>query len=246
MPRFFAPSDNFSESEIKITGDDAFHIARALRMAVGDTVTVCDMHGNEYGCTLTKIRDDECVCQINTKSVGKTESPVFISLYMAYPKGDKLETVVQKSVELGASRIVPFESSRCIKRPAAEKADKITERLSRIAEEAAKQCGRSKLPTVSKMIKFNELLKEIDGYDLALFCYEGDGATSLKSTLEEYGKKDGKLAVIIGSEGGFSEDEAKEIISAGAKCVNLGPRILRCETAPDYCLSAFSYHFELS
>ena len=245
MARFFVTKDDITDNVITISGKDAFHIARSLRMAVGDTLTVCDEDGTEYYSSLTRIRDEECECMIISKSDGKTESPVHVTLYMAYPKGDKLETVVQKSVELGASRIVPFESSRCIKRPAAEKADKITERLSRIAEEAAKQCGRSKLPTVSKMIKFNELLKEIDGYDLALFCYEGEGATSLKSTLEAYGKRGGKLAVIIGSEGGFSEDEAKAIISAGAKCVNLGPRILRCETAPDYCLSAISYHFEL-
>jgi 16S rRNA (uracil1498-N3)-methyltransferase len=164
---------------------------------------------------------------------------------MAYPKGDKLETVVQKSVELGASVIVPFESSRCIKRPAADKADKIADRLSRIAEEAAKQCGRSRLPRVSKMIKFSELLTAVEGYDLTLFCYEGEGAESLKRVLESYARHDGRIAVIIGSEGGFSPDEAASIVGKGAKCVNLGPRILRCETAPDYCLSAISYHFEL-
>ena len=245
MARFFVTKDDITDNVITISGKDAFHIARSLRMAVGDTLTVCDEDGTEYYSSLTRIRDEECTCEIISKSDGKTESPVHVTLYMAYPKGDKLETVVQKSVELGASRIVPFESSRCIKRPAADKADKITERLSRIAEEAAKQCGRSKLPTVSKMIRLSELLNDITDYDLALFCYEGEGATSLKSTLEAYGKRGGKLAVIIGSEGGFSEDEAKTIISAGAKCVNLGPRILRCETAPDYCLSAISYHFEL-
>jgi 16S rRNA (uracil1498-N3)-methyltransferase len=164
---------------------------------------------------------------------------------MAYPKGDKLETVVQKSVELGASEIIPFESSRCIKRPAADKADKIADRLSRIAEEAAKQCGRSRLPKVAKQIKFSEVTERVKDHDLTLFCYEGEGATSLKATLESYGKEGGRIAVIIGSEGGFSEEEARLIIEAGAKCVNLGPRILRCETAPDYCLAAISYHFEL-
>ena len=245
MARFFVKKQNITDNIITISGKDAFHIARSLRMAVGDTLTVCDEDGTEYHSALTRIRDEECICEVISISDGKTESPVHVTLYMAYPKGDKLETVVQKSVELGASEIVPFESSRCIKRPAADKADKITERLSRIAEEAAKQCGRSKLPTVSKMIKLTELLSRVKNYDLTLFCYEGEGATSLKQTLAEYGKADGKIAVIIGSEGGFSEDEAKAIISAGAKCVNLGPRILRCETAPDYCLSAISYHFEL-
>lgn len=245
MARFFVKKQDISEGVITISGKDAFHIARSLRMAVSDTLTVCDDDGTEYRCTLTRIRDDECLCKILSSEAGKTESPVEITLYMAYPKGDKLETVVQKSVELGASEIIPFESSRCIKRPTADKLDKITERLSRIAEEAAKQCGRSKLPRVSKMIKLSELTAKIKDYDLTLFCYEGTGAESLKKVLDGYGRTDGKIAVIIGSEGGFSEDEADMITAAGAKCVNLGPRILRCETAPDYCLSAISYHFEL-
>ena len=245
MARFFVTKDKITDNVITISGNDAFHIARALRMAVGDAVTVCDEDGVEYSTTLSRIRDDECLAEIISSVAGSTESPVDITLYMAYPKGDKLETVVQKSVELGASAIVPFESSRCIKRPAADKADKIADRLSRIAEEAAKQCGRSKLPSVSKMIKLAELLPRIAEYDLALFCYEGEGAESLKKTLDSYGRADGRIAVIIGSEGGFSEEEARLITEAGAKCVNLGPRILRCETAPDYCLAAISYYFEL-
>ena len=245
MARFFITKESINDNQITVSGNDAFHIARALRMAVGDEVTVCDDDVNEYLTRLTRIRDDECTAEIISSGEGSTESPVDVTLYMAYPKGDKLETVVQKSVELGASAIVPFESSRCIKRPAADKADKITDRLSRIAEEAAKQCGRSRLPKVEKMIKFSELLPRLASYDLALFCYEGKGAESLRKTLESYERSDGKIAVIIGSEGGFSPDEAESIIASGAKCVNLGPRILRCETAPDYCLSAISYHFEL-
>lgn len=245
MARFFITNDCISDNTVTIRGKDAFHIARSLRMAVGDRLTVCDEDGKEYSCELTRIRDEECTLGIIAVSEGNTESPIYITLYMAYPKGDKLETVVQKSVELGASEIIPFESSRCIKRPAADKADKITERLTRIAEEAAKQCGRSKLPRVGKMIKLDGVIRSIPEYDLTLFCYEGEGAASLKTTLEEYGKTDGRIAVVIGSEGGFSEDEARAITEAGAKCVNLGPRILRCETAPDYCLSAISYHFEL-
>ena len=123
--------------------------------------------------------------------------------------------------------------------------DRKTERRRRIAAEAAKQCGRSRLPEVSRAVKLTDVVRAVSEYDLALFCYEGEGATSLKAALEAYGRQDGKIAVIIGSEGGFSEEEARLIIEAGAKCVNLGPRILRCETAPDYCLSAISYHFEL-
>ena len=245
MARFFVNSENINDNAITIKGNDSYHIARSLRMAVGDEVTICDESGTEYLCTLTRIRDEECTAEIISKKTGATEPPVEITLYMAYPKGDKLETVVQKSVELGASVIVPFESSRCIKRPAEDKLAKITERLNRIAEEAAKQCKRSKLPKVERMIKFPELLTRIPDYDLTLFCYEGKGTESLKKVLGEYGKEGGRIAVIIGSEGGFSEAEAESITDKGARCVNLGPRILRCETAPDYCLAAISYHFEL-
>ena len=160
MPRFFVPSVNFSETSVKITGDDARHIARSLRMAEGDSVTICDMHGNEHNCTLTRIRDEECECVIVSSKKGENEPPVKITLYMAYPKADKLEYIVQKAVELGASEIIPFESERCIKRPAPEKAEKNTARLQRIASEAAKQCGRSTLPIVKAPISYKSALAE--------------------------------------------------------------------------------------
>ena len=244
MPRFFAPSDAFTDGYVAISGEDAFHIARSLRMAVGDEITVCDMKKREHVCRLTKIRDDECLAEILSSQDGKTESPVEISLFMAYPKGDKLETVIQKAVELGASKIIPFESSRCIKRPSPEKAEKQNTRLSRIAEEAAKQCGRAILPKVSLPISYNEALKQAKAADLPIFCYEGDGTKSLKKILTD-GKAAKTISLVIGSEGGFSREEAEAAKDAGLISANLGPRILRCETAPSYALSAISYFFEL-
>ena len=244
MPRFFVPSSGFEGDSVKITGDDAFHIARSLRMAVGDELTVCDMHGSQHTCRLTRIRDEECECEILSTEEGNTEPPVEITLFMGYPKGDKLETVIQKAVELGASKIIPFESSRCIKRPKAERIEKQLLRFSRIAEEAAKQCGRSRLPEVFHSLSFSEMLIEAKKSDLTLFCYEGDGTDSLKKVLSEAGKIT-SMAVIVGSEGGFSLEEAERAKSCGASLVNLGPRIMRCETAPAFVLAALSYHFEL-
>lgn len=244
MPRFFVPSDNFGEGSVTISGDDAFHIARALRMAVGDEITVADMHGDEHLCRLVKIRDDVCECEILKTKKGENESPVNITLYMGYPKGDKLETVIQKAVELGALYIVPFESSRCIKRPRPEKAEKQNARLQKIAEEAAKQCGRSRLPEVLPAIDFKDAIARAAKDDLALFCYEGDGTVKISSVLAEAkGKKN--ISVIVGCEGGFSLEEAKTAEAAGLTPVNLGPRILRCETAPTVVLSILSYVFEL-
>jgi 16S rRNA (uracil1498-N3)-methyltransferase len=244
MPRFFVPSQNIEGNTILITGDDSRHIARALRMAEGDTVTVCDMHGGEHLCRLTRIRDEACECTVLESKQGENEPPFPITLYMAYPKGDKLETVVQKSVELGAARIVPFESSRCVKKPKAEKQDKQTARLQRIAEEAAKQCGRSRLPEVSQPISYKEMLKEATQAEIALFCYEGDGGKSLRELLEGT-PTPSSISVIVGCEGGFSLEEASLAIEAGCISVTLGKRILRCETAPSYALSALSYRYEL-
>ena len=245
MPRFFVDKEAVSDTAVTITGPDARHIARALRMAVGDVITVADGTGLEYTAVLTRIRDEECLCEITETKRSLSEPKSFITLYMAYPKGDKLETVIQKAVELGASRIVPFESSRCIKKPKADKAEEKTARLTRIADEAAKQCGRGALPTVSLPLSYNEMLKEASRAALPIFCYEGEGTRSLKDILDSLNEAPGSISVVVGSEGGFSPDEAREAEEIGFKMANLGPRILRCETAPDYALSAISYRFEL-
>ncbi|MBQ1244244.1 MAG: 16S rRNA (uracil(1498)-N(3))-methyltransferase [Clostridia bacterium] len=244
MPRFFVNSDEIIENKITIRGDDAFHIARALRMAVGDTITVCDCEGVEYFCRLEKIRDNLCECAILDKKAGMTEAPVAITLFMSYPKSDKLETIVQKAVELGVREIQPFESSRCIKRPSPDKAEKQTLRLARIAAEAAKQCGRSRLPTVKAPTSFKAAIDMAKESELRLFAYEGEGTESLKNVLKAKNKPN-NIAVFVGCEGGFSEDEALLAKNEGMILVNLGPRILRCETAPDYLLSAISYEYEL-
>lgn len=244
MPRFFIPSDQITEGELRITGDDAYHIARSLRMAVGDTLTVADMHGGEYECTLSRIRDDECLLTPLSYRVSTAEPAFPITLYMAYPKGDKLETVIQKAVELGASRIVPFVSSRCIKRPKAEKLDEKTRRLCRIAEEAAKQCGRAALPVVTLPLEYEAMLREAAMAELALFCYEGDGTLPIKEHLASV-KTPASVSVVVGAEGGFSLEEVGMARDAGMRLCGLGRRILRCETAPSFALSSISYHFEM-
>ena len=212
-------------------------------MAAGDEITVADMQGRQHKCRLTKIRDEACECEILSTEEGKTESPADITLYMGYPKGDKLEVVIQKSVELGVLRIVPFESSRCVKKPKSEKIEKQNARLQRIAEEAAKQCGRSRLPCVMPPVSYAEAINEAKGADISLFCYEGDGTESLKSVLNQKSAK--SISVIVGCEGGFSFEEAALAKESGLVSVNLGPRILRCETAPTYVLSCISYVYEL-
>ncbi len=243
MPRFFIPPEQIVDTNAVILGEDARHIARSLRMAVGEDITVADGSGMVYTCRLSSIRDERVEAEILSSTHGKSEPPYALTLFMAYPKGDKLETVIQKAVELGAARVVPFDSERCIKRPAAEKQPRITERLSRIAQEAAKQCGRARLPVVEPPLSFAEMLDRARGCDLALFCYEGAGTVSLMRTLPTDAPH--SVAVVVGCEGGFSPAEAKRAEEAGLHMVNLGPRILRCETAPDYALAALSCRWEL-
>ena len=244
MPRFFVNKNNIEENRIHIDGTDAHQIARSLRMAEGDEAIVCDGEGTEYRCTLTRIRDEECECEIIEALSSGAESPISITLCMAYPKGDKLEVVIQKAVELGCDIIIPFESSRCIKRPKAEKAEKQTARLQRIAEEAAKQCGRAKIPTVSSPISFKQMLTEAKKSELSLLCYENEEGKSIKDALKanEHIKS---VSVIVGAEGGFSPEEAEEAVNAGCISVTLGNRILRCETAPLFALTSICYELEL-
>lgn len=244
MPRFFVKREDISDGVARICGDDAFHIARSLRMAEGDEVTLCDGCGKELFCRLTRIRDEECLLEVISEKESESEPPVYITLFMAYPKGDKLEVVIQKAVELGASRIVPFESSRCIKRPKAEKQEKQTARLRRIAEEAAKQCGRGRLPEVTPPMSFEEMLEEASKSTLPLFCYEDETGLGIKEALEATPLPE-SISVIVGSEGGFSPEEAEATKNFGIKSVTLGKRILRCETAPSFALSAISYRYEL-
>ncbi len=244
MPKFFVEKENIGEGIVRIFAPDATHISRSLRMAVGDEITVSDGEGHDYECRLDKIRDEECIAEIVKSGESGAEPPVSITLFMAMPKGDKLEVVVQKAVELGAAEIIPFESERCIKRPSGDKIEKLTARLSRIAHEAAKQCGRSVLPAVSPVIRLADVCDRLSLFDLSILCYEDERETTLKAALTA-NPDSKKICVIVGSEGGFSKNEAERLISAGAVAVTLGKRILRCETAPDYVLSVLSYHFEM-
>ena len=242
MPRFFVTKEMIQDGFATISGNDAYHIGRSLRMAVGDEIYVSDGEGKEYLAKLTKIRDEECTAEIISESAS-SEPEMSITLYMAYPKGDKLETVIQKAVELGATRIVPFESSRCIKRPKADKVAKQGERLSKIAEEAAKQCGRCIVPEVSLPLSYSAMLKDIETTELKLICYEKESDHSIKELLTE--KKPKSIAIIVGCEGGFSSEEVDEAINAGCHSVTLGKRILRCETAPSAVLSMILYQYEM-
>lgn len=248
MPRFFvSPSqigvkDN-GEKTVIITGDDALHITKSLRMREGESLTVCDCNGKDYFCTVHKTGETVFLNVTGEKGCD-SEPPYFATVYQALVKGDKFDTVVQKSVECGASRIVPFISERCIVRADKKDAAKKIVRWQRIAEEAAKQCGRGIIPEILPLMTFKEAAESAAKADIPLFCYEDEGETSLKKVLAG-AKKYETVSLMIGSEGGFSEKEARSATDSGMISVGLGKRILRTETASPFVLSCLSYQFEL-
>lgn len=252
MPRFFVPSTNIRDGRITITGDDAWHIARSLRMAVGEEITVCDMHGGTHRCVLRQIADTEVVAESLSYTESSSESPVRTVLYQAFPKGDKMDLIVQKAVESGVYAIVPFFSDRCISRPEGASLEKKMIRWQRIALEAAKQCGRGIIPKVCTPLSYKQMLADAKTASARCFCYEGDGTSSLKTTLNTFRAQFADLppemrtlSLVIGSEGGFSGAEAAAAVQAGLALCGLGKRILRCESASGFALACIAYEFEL-
>lgn len=248
MPRFFVNKTNINEEEriISVLGEDAFHIARSLRMAVGDELTVCDGEGMDYTCSLIKIRDDRVDCMITSIQSCPAEPPYTVTVYQALVKGERLDVTIQKSVEFGACAISPFESSRCIVRMKGEKEGSKLQRRRRIAAEAAKQCGRGIVPTVGEPISFKEMLCEASKCELAIFCYEKEHERMLGSVLESFGKAPPRsVAIVVGPEGGFSEEEAELAAGAGLISLGLGARILRTESAAAFVLASLASEFEL-
>ncbi len=246
MPRFFIQRSDILDGHAVLIGEDARHISRSLRMAVGDSLTLSDGEGRELFCRLSGFTDDSVTAEILSERESPNESPLRIHLYQGYPKGDKLETVIEKAVELGAATVTPFLSSFVVKRPPADKEEKLCARHNKIALSAAQQCGRARLPRVFPTLSFDAMLKEACERGPALFCYEGIGTYALPFVLEKLPPHITSLSVIVGSEGGFSEAEAKKAEQAGCLLTGLGKRILRSETAPLFVLSALSYAFELS
>lgn len=248
MPHFFVPASDVQDTTVTLTGENARHAAYSLRLAVGDMVTVSDQR-RVYTCVLTRFGDGVVEADIRSVRVAEGEPPYRAILYQALPKGDKLDTIIQKAVECGVSEVVPFESSRCIMRSKPDAEERKTIRRARIAEEAAKQCRRGVIPTIRRTVTdMDAVLREMAACDLALFCYEGRGTRSLRELLDEYSvpaDHTPTIAIVIGSEGGFSPEEAAAAAEKGACMCGLGPRILRTETASGFVLSCLAYRFEL-
>ena len=238
MTRFFVEPDELLPDFLVLTGENAQH-AKVLRLRNGENVLVCDGQGNECVCTVSDVSPDQISLVVQKRQASESEPCVQVSVYMAFPKADKLEHVIQKATELGAYEIVAFPSSRCVSRPDEKSLKKKVERWQKIAASAAEQSGRGRIPQILTLPSYRAALERASQADLALLFYENEQSTTLKMALSQGNYH--TVSLLTGPEGGLDVSEVDQAASAGLKVCTLGKRILRCETAPLCALSAVMY-----
>ena len=238
MPRFFVPS--LAEDTITLDREAGRHIARSLRCREGDPVELCDGRGTDGAGIISAIAGEAVTVTVQERRPSRGELPCAVTLYQALPKGDKLDLIVQKAVELGVSAIVPVLTSRCVSRPDEKSFAKKRERLQKIALEAAGQSGRGMVPEVRPLLPYPAALDEMAKSGCPVLFYE----RATRPLGEVRAPRPPVLSVLVGAEGGSSPQEAEQAAAAGLAVCTMGPRILRCETAPLYALSAIGYTYE--
>ena len=231
MYRFFVEGNQIGEDSISITGTDVNHIKNVLRMRVGETVLISDGKDREYTCSISELSDEEVIAKIEDVNGPERELSVRVTLFQALPKGDKMETIIQKMVELGAYEIVPVSTKRCVVKLDDKKAGKKTERWNAISLSAAKQSKRGIVPKVTTPVSYKMALEQAKELDLILIPYENAEDMNYTREIIEGIHKDMTIGVFIGPEGGFAPEEVEAAVNAGAKEITLGRRILRTETA---------------
>lgn len=246
MPRFFVSPEDIKDGCAVLAGDDAKHISRSLRMRCGEPLTLCDGRGNDYFCRTQSFTSDTVTLAVERRAPSAGEPPLDITVYQVLVKGDKFDTVIQKSVECGAARVIPFYSRNCVVKPS-DGEDRKRERRARIALEAAMQSGRGRIPEVGHCMDFDCMLSDAAVRGPVLFCYEGEGTRAAPHVLAELGNtlpRGSALSVVIGPEGGFFPEEAENARNAGLIPTGLGPRILRTESAAEFILACIYFEFE--
>lgn len=223
----YTPTD-----EILLDGEAARHIAKSLRMRVGDMLTVCDGEGNDYGCQIDEITKDTVHLVVCYKQASESEPSCKVSIFQGVPKAQKMEDIIQKCVELGVSRIIPTLTKRSVSRPDEKGAGKKNIRYQKIALEAAQQSGRGIVPTIENQMTLKQAIASDDS-EVKIVFYEG-GGEPLKNIISTDTKS---VSIYIGPEGGFDKDEVDAIVNAGGRQATLGKRILRTQTAPVCALS---------
>ena len=246
MPKFFVPTNQIEKDKIVIQNDDVNHIKNVLRAKVDDKIDICDYNTSKnYVCKIEEIEDKVIRCKIIEEIDSNVESEIKVSIFQGIPKVDKMELVIQKSVELGAYDITPIEMKRCVVKLKEKDKTKKIQRWQKISEVAAKQSGRDIIPNINNIININKLCESLEKYDLVLVAYENEKINTLKNELIKIkNNKKVKIAIIIGPEGGIDKAEREQLEKYNAKIVTLGNRILRTETVALSMLSIIMYELD--
>ena len=245
MYQFFVEASGIEEEHIVITGSDVNHIKNVLRMRIGEKIAAVDeTEGRKYLCEISKMEEERILCGILFVEEAEAELPAKVYLFQGLPKGDKMELILQKAVELGCYEVVPVICKRCVVKLDDKKQRSKVQRWQSISEAAAKQSGRQIIPRVHEVMGFSQALFYAADMDSKLIPYEK--ATDMKETKKLLGavRPRQRIAVFIGPEGGFEEAEIEEAKKAGVVPVTLGRRILRTETAAITALSWLMYELE--
>lgn len=244
MSRFFVSPENIGEDNIIIDNrEDLHHMVKVLRLSAGDEIDVSDSSQWEYRCEILSVDADSAVARIVDKQKFTAEPDVKVTLFQGIPKQGKMEVIVQKCVELGVESIVPVFMARTVVVDKGNFGKKI-QRWQKVSDEAVKQCRRGIIPQVREPVRTAEAIKQFDRFDLVLFPYENEDGRTIKDELRNCGSPR-NVAVIIGPEGGFSDEEAEAIVNAGGRSVSLGKTTLRTETAGMAAIAMIMYELEL-
>lgn len=250
MPKFFVDKNQIRNNKVEIIGTDVNHIKNVLRASVGEKLEICDSSTKQdYLCEIENITKENIMCNIIEKLKTNVESDIQITVFQGLPKADKMELIIQKSVELGGYDIIPVEMKRSIVKLKENDKTKKLLRWQKISEVAAKQCGRNIIPEIKPIINVKNICNFIPEYDIVLVAYEKEEKNKLKEAIQllERKKEDNKIlkiAVVIGPEGGIDEQEIHLLEGSGAQIVTLGKRILRTETVALNMLSILMYELE--
>ena len=248
MPKFFVTQEQVKNDTIEIVGKDVNHIKNVLRQKIGDKITICNNDTlQDYECEISKIEENKIYCDIKETLNTSSESNVKVTIFQGLPKADKMELVIQKSVELGVFDITPVEMKRCVVKLKENDKKKKIERWHKIAEVAAKQSGRNQILKINDIIQIKNICQEMEKYDIVLVAYEKEENNTLKQVLKQLKEREYsnlKIGVVIGPEGGIEEQEIEMLKENGAEIITLGKRILRTETVALNVLSILMYELE--
>lgn len=243
MYKFFVEKNQINDNIVGIVGEDVNHIKNVLRLGIDQEIDVCDLESSiNYLCKIIELNNKFIKCEIIERLESKSEPKTYLHIFQGLPKAEKLETIIQKTTEIGVSEITPVSMNRCVVKLEDKGIDKKISRWQKIAEVAAKQSKRDKIPLINYPINIKNIYEKIVDYDIVLVAYESEENYNIKSALEEISVKAPlKIAVIVGPEGGIEEKEIELLKSFNAKIITLGKRILRTETAPIVLSSVVMY-----